>query len=255
VRKSRLKPQKPEPRTAELPRPETLGGLLLAARERHSIPLEQAAHDTRIRVQLLRQIEADDLSHFSHPSYARMFLRDYAKYLGLPPSEVVDLLPERGECGAEGYQYLNAYSDTETEFDDRRLPRRFKRRRFLPFLGAVAAIFVSLLVAFQIYITIQKIDRLGLGSRSEADRAALDQAAAPVPTATPEAVASPSPVAVAAVSPENPDSAAVSDDEDEADEAIANEKAMQEAATAPSPVPAKGKFVIGGSLEHRNRLP
>ena len=84
----------------------SLGAQFAAAREKRGLSLEKASSETRIRVQRLREIERDDFSHFSHPSYARMFAIDYAKYLGIPISRVRRLLPDAGECGAEGYQYL-----------------------------------------------------------------------------------------------------------------------------------------------------
>jgi cytoskeletal protein RodZ len=83
----------------------TLGSLFRAAREALGIPIEEAAHRTRIRVARLREIEADDLSQLP-PAYARMFLRDYARYLHLDEGLIEERLPEAGEFGIEGYQYI-----------------------------------------------------------------------------------------------------------------------------------------------------
>ncbi len=74
---------------------ESLGSRLAAARKAKDLPIEKAAHDTRIRVQRLREIEHDDFSQFSHPSYARMFLTDYARYLGMDVDAIKHLLPPR----------------------------------------------------------------------------------------------------------------------------------------------------------------
>ena len=106
----------------------SLGTQFATARERRGLSIEQASSETRIRVQRLREIEHDDYSQFSHPSYARMYAIDYAKYLGIPISRVRRLLPEAGECGAGGYQYLQ-----ETPCDYMRTNvRSFRRKRLVP---------------------------------------------------------------------------------------------------------------------------
>jgi len=44
---------------------------------------ELAARETKIKVDRLRDLEADDYSHFTSPAYARGFVRTYARALGL----------------------------------------------------------------------------------------------------------------------------------------------------------------------------
>jgi len=165
--------------TSTLTNPEhagkTLGAFLLSVREERGLPIEQAAHDTRIRAQRLREIENDDLSHFSHPSYARLFLVDYAKYLGVPFQEIRSLLPDVGECGSEGYQYLQ---DVPGEISPVRAARSIRPRRLVPVFAAAAVFLVCVLGAFQLWITLRNIDRLGLGAVTQTDRAELDRASA-----------------------------------------------------------------------------
>lgn len=97
-----------DPTTA---RPRSVGALLSAAREAQEIPVERAAKETRIRVQRLRDIEKDDFSHFSNPSYARMFLIAYAKYLGVSVNRVHEFLPVPGESGSDGFGYIHSGHD------------------------------------------------------------------------------------------------------------------------------------------------
>ena len=59
----------------------SLGAQFAAAREKRGLSIEKVSSETHIRVQRLREIERDDYSQFSHPSYARMYAIDYAKYL------------------------------------------------------------------------------------------------------------------------------------------------------------------------------
>lgn len=155
----------------------TIGAILAKAREKKGLPLEKAAHDTRIRTSRLREIEADDFSQFSHPNYARMFLLDYAKYLGVPVPSIKSLLPERGECGAEGYQYLQE-NPSEAVLQPQRLTPR--RRRFLPVLATVAGLVVLGFLGLQAVIFKSKFDRVNAApnpireSQIQEDKALLE---------------------------------------------------------------------------------
>ncbi|MEO6847852.1 MAG: helix-turn-helix domain-containing protein [Chthoniobacterales bacterium] len=93
--------------------PLSLGAMLAEAREERGISIEQAARETKIRLSRLKEMERDDISQFVHPSYARLFLRDYAKYLGISRATVEEYLPELGECSSEGMEYLEGYANEE----------------------------------------------------------------------------------------------------------------------------------------------
>ncbi len=135
----------------------SLGAILATARKSRKVPIEQTARETRIRVQRIREIENDDFSQFSHPSYVRMFLMDYSRYLGVDISEIRDFLPEQGECGSAGYQYLQDFAREEiVPFMRKSAPRR----RLLPVVTACVAVVVCALVGARLWIN---IDRLGLG--------------------------------------------------------------------------------------------
>jgi cytoskeletal protein RodZ len=137
----------------------SLGAQFAAAREKRGLTLERASSETRIRAERLREIERDDYSHFSHPSYARMFAIDYARYLGIPISRVRRLLPESGQSGGEGYQYLR-----ETPCDYMRTDAGLfaRRKRLLPKLGIAAVLVLLSLGGFKLWITFRDIERIGL---------------------------------------------------------------------------------------------
>ena len=84
-----------------------VGARLAARRQKAGIPIEKAAKDTRIPVARLRAIETDDFSSFPHPTYARMFLNDYANYLGVPPEDIRDYLPGGKNLGTSENTYLD----------------------------------------------------------------------------------------------------------------------------------------------------
>jgi cytoskeletal protein RodZ len=85
----------------------SIGALLAYEREKRGIPVEKAAKETRMRPQRIRDMESDDLSNFTNPSYARMFIIAYAKYLAIPMKTISEHLPDRGEPCTEGYQYIS----------------------------------------------------------------------------------------------------------------------------------------------------
>lgn len=169
----------------------TIGAVLTLARTQKGLPLEKAAHDTRIRTQRLREIESDDFSQFSHPNYARLFMMDYAKYLGVPVASIRGLLPERGECGAEGYQYLQD-NPSEAVLTPMRLAPR--RRRLMPVLGGAVAVLLLAFLGLQILIFKNKFDRINstspaIPSQVNEDKALLESENSNAPAATAETTA------------------------------------------------------------------
>lgn len=172
-----------------------VGARLGTARSKAGIPLEKAAKDTRIRVQRLREIEADDFSGFAHPTYARLFLLDYAEYLGIPQDEIRPLLPDRAGSAGGGFQYIEALS---AELPAMKASPRRRRLRILGFIVAVVMLALIAAIGLFTYFTMKKIEAVArskpLGEQTVPT--AVVQEAPPEPTpAPPDAtmVASPAP--------------------------------------------------------------
>jgi cytoskeletal protein RodZ len=209
----------------------SLGTQLAAARERRGLSLERVSSETHIRVQRLREIERDDYSQFSHPSYARMYAIDYAKYLGIPISRVRRLLPEAGECGVGGYQYLQ-----ETPCDYMRTNfRSFRRRRLAPKLMTVVLVALFGLGGFKLWITLRDIERLGL------DRMEDKEAALTIPDTQDT-------VPAASVMPESPPDSAGA--KHEATEAPVTEVPVRRTVSSES----ESALLVGADLDHSNRI-
>jgi cytoskeletal protein RodZ len=208
----------------------SLGAQFAAARERRGLSIEKVSSETHIRVQRLREIERDDFSQFSHPSYARMFAIDYAKYLGIPISRVRRLLPDAGECGAEGYQYLQ-----ETPCDYMRTDiRSFRgRRRFVPKLVTAALLVLLGFGGFKLWITLRDIERLGLNRMAREEKVTV-----PIP----QNVATPA-------TPERPSDSAGAGAE--GTPAPASETPVGR--TVPSDT--ESTLLVGADLDHSNRVP
>lgn len=89
----------PDLPTAVEPAQETSPGsvsTLARARQERTLTLSEAAKATRIRECDLEALERDaPLEEFPAPAYARFFLREYAEFLGLDPTVVVNEFDER----------------------------------------------------------------------------------------------------------------------------------------------------------------
>jgi cytoskeletal protein RodZ len=59
-------------------------------REEQRLTLEKVFESTRIRMQYLQALEADDLSVMPSPVQARGYLRNYAEYLGLDVGKMLE---------------------------------------------------------------------------------------------------------------------------------------------------------------------
>ena len=69
---------------------DTFGPRLRRERERRGISLETLADRTNVSIELWMGLEANDFSKWPGGLFARSFVRDYARVLGLDPVEVVD---------------------------------------------------------------------------------------------------------------------------------------------------------------------
>ena len=171
-----------------------VGARLGGARIKAGISLEKAAKDTRIRVQRLREIEADDFSGFAHPTYSRLFLLDYAEYLGVSADEIRPLLPDRAGAAGGGFQYINALShDTLSPV----VLMRSKRPKLLGIFITAGLVLLLAVVGLSAYFTVMKIRRVaGSAALSGKTIAGEKPAAAASPAATAEPEPTPEPIAV-----------------------------------------------------------
>jgi hypothetical protein len=75
------------------------GARLRTQRERQGISLEAISADTKIRLSLLEELEADNVSHWPEGIFRRAYIRAYAHAVGLEPDPVVR-------------EFLETYPDT-----------------------------------------------------------------------------------------------------------------------------------------------
>jgi cytoskeleton protein RodZ len=152
-----------------------VGARLAARRQKAGIPIEKAAKDTRIPVARLRAIETDDFSSFPHPTYARMFLTDYASYLGVPPEDIRDYLPGGKNLGTTENTYLDVLLAKPGFLEG----DQFKSiRRLLVAIGILVGLLLLVGAGIYGWRTWKKFERV--------KPTTLPVAATPAPTPTPE---------------------------------------------------------------------
>lgn len=69
---------------------DTFGPRLRRERERRNISLETLAARTNVSIELWLGLESNDFSKWPGGLFARAFVRDYARVVGLDPKEIVD---------------------------------------------------------------------------------------------------------------------------------------------------------------------
>ena len=154
-----------------------IGARLSARRQKLGIQVDKAAKDIRISASRLSQIEADDFSSFAHPTYARLFLVDYANYLRVPLEEIRDYLPGSTKLGSTDNKYLEVLLSKQTFLHG----DQFKSLRRLLF-GVGAGLVILILIALGIYFwkTWKKLERV----EPSLNPAAAMSATTPKPTSS-----------------------------------------------------------------------
>ena len=69
---------------------ESIGENLREARHNRKASLEDASRATKIKIEILEQLESDEFDRLAAPTYTKGFLKLYAEYLGLDSQSVVD---------------------------------------------------------------------------------------------------------------------------------------------------------------------
>ena len=69
---------------------ESIGEILREARHVKRASLEDASRATRIKMDILEQLEADEFDRLAAPAYTKGFLKLYSEYLGLDSQAMVE---------------------------------------------------------------------------------------------------------------------------------------------------------------------
>jgi cytoskeleton protein RodZ len=130
----------------------TVGKQLEEARLARNWTPQLASRETKIKVDRLRELETDDYSHFASPTYARGFVRTYARALGLDEYRLLrqldNKLPDDDSANIvtdTGVAYL-----PETTMPPRAAHRDYTGLYIVTALGAVVTLAI-VFVLFEAY--------------------------------------------------------------------------------------------------------
>ena len=88
-----------------VPDMESIGETLRAARHTKKVTLGDVSRLTKIKLDILEKLEADDFAGLAAPMYTKSFLKMYADYLGIDSAEMVEAyLKSQGGLRRQGLQ-------------------------------------------------------------------------------------------------------------------------------------------------------
>jgi len=158
---------------------DTIGHTLREARHAKMATLEDASRATRVKLEILERLEADEFDQLAAPMYTKGFLRMYADYLGLDSQTIVDAyLKSQGGLRRQGLQV-----ETGAAFRARK-PSELQ----LPIMGVVrivAALTIAVILGLVIHYFVTR------RSPSTTSTQVPAQAAQPAPVPAIKAAAAP----------------------------------------------------------------
>jgi cytoskeletal protein RodZ len=120
---------------------ESIGETLREARHERRASLEDASRATKIKIETLEKLEADEFNALPAPAYTKGFLKLYAEYLGLDSASVVEAyLKSQGGLRRQGLR-------VETEAQIRARKPRELQLPMAAVVRVVAALTLLVIVA------------------------------------------------------------------------------------------------------------
>ena len=111
---------------------ESFGLRLRAARERRGVTLESLAETTKVPVPVWEALERNDLASWPSGLFARAYVREYARIVGVDPDEVVEefcrYFPNGDRRRGELIRAHAEVVDIRSQYRDEQLPPEGERR-------------------------------------------------------------------------------------------------------------------------------
>ena len=147
----------------------TVGKQLEEARLAKNWTPEMASRETKIKVERVKDLEGDDYSHFNNATYARGFVRTYARALGLDEYQILrqldNKLPDDDTANIVSAEGGVAYLP-ETAMPPRVAHRDFTGLYVVAGLGAAVLVVRGLLLQ-RVYLSTGEHGELGVRQRRD----------------------------------------------------------------------------------------
>lgn len=138
----------------------SIGEALRRERLRRNLDLEQVAKETKISVKLLEAIEAEDFSKLPGGVFAKSFVRQYARLLGLDEDEIVAELQRSIQPPAPALETPEKLDATPPAIELPRVPDwGYTKSRSNSALPALAGVVVVMLICSGVYAWWQRAHR------------------------------------------------------------------------------------------------
>ncbi len=126
----------------------SIGEQLRSARHEKQVSLEDVARVTRIKLDILEKLEADEFDRLVSPTYAKSFLKMYAEHLGLDaPALVQAYLQSQGGLRRQGLQVETVAATRARRPGELRLPVK----RVVAAVAGMTLLVIVVLVAYSLW--------------------------------------------------------------------------------------------------------
>ena len=133
---------------------ESVGHQLAEARHKRGLTIDEAAHATKLRPDKIVALENGDYGSFASNAYAKGFLKNYARYLGVDVSVFLSTFDSTLPISVSDYQYL---SNAPTRRDDTRTMRRDRKPPSVIPLLIGASVLVLAGLSLSVYTSAKRI--------------------------------------------------------------------------------------------------
>lgn len=116
----------------------SFGAWLRREREIREIPLHEIADTTKISIRYLEALEQDRFDVLPAPVFAKGFLREYARYVGLDPDDVIN-------------SYLTTQQESESAEDELAIPRSASSGSSATLLGGGIIVLLAVVAGLVFY--------------------------------------------------------------------------------------------------------
>ncbi|MCS7048510.1 MAG: helix-turn-helix domain-containing protein [Verrucomicrobiae bacterium] len=120
----------------------SIGETLREARHRKQVSLEEVSRATKIKIEVIEHLEADEFDRLVSPTYAKGFIRIYGDYLGLDGRALADAyIQSQGGLKRKGLQL-----ETAAAANRRRTELRLSLRGVVALVAGLTLVAVLLVV-------------------------------------------------------------------------------------------------------------